>query len=193
MEAATARMDTASMDDGATGTTDGALVAAAREGDHGAFRELYDRHAGRLLAFLLRVSGDRADAEETLQDAFVKAWQRLGQFAGRSRFATWLTSIAVNELRSSRRARARRGRRLADCPDPDLLATADPGCGIEELADLELAVADLPPRARMVFVLATVGEYRHDEIAAIMGIAPGTCKAQLHRARRLLARRLRHE
>lgn len=181
---------TASMEAAATGTTDEALVAAAREGDHGAFRGLYERHAGRLLAFLLRTCGDRADAEETLQDAFVKAWQRLGQFGGRSRFATWLTSIAVNELRSSRRARTRRERRLADCPDPSLLAAPAPGCGIEEIADLERAVAGLPARARMVFVLAEVGEYRHDEIAEIMGIAPGTCKAQLHRARRLLAGRL---
>jgi RNA polymerase sigma-70 factor (ECF subfamily) len=181
---------TASMEAAATGTTDEALVAAAREGDHGAFRGLYERHAGRLFAFLLRACGDRADAEETLQDAFVKAWQRLGQFGGRSRFSTWLASIAVNELRASRRARARRERRLAGCPDPDLLAAAAPGPAVEELADLERAVAGLPPRARMVFVLATVGDYRHDEIAGIMGIAPGTCKAQLHRARKLLARRL---
>jgi RNA polymerase sigma-70 factor, ECF subfamily len=181
---------TGSMGPQATGTSDDALVAAARTGDHGAFRALYERHAGRLLALLLRMTGDRPSAEEAVQDAFVKAWQRLGQFGGRSRFATWLTSIAINELRSARRARARREGRQADCPDPGLLEAPPAACGLEDLADLERAIAGLPARARMVFLLATTGEFRHDEIAAMMGIAPGTCKAQLHRARALLLRRL---
>jgi len=185
MEAVTVTMRAA-----ATDTSDEALVAAAREGDHGAFRALYERHVGRLLAFLLRMTGDRPSAEEAVQDAFVKAWQRLGQFGGRSRFATWLTSIAVNELRSARRARARNEGQRAAGPDPDLLESPPSSCGPEDLADVERAIAGLPGRARMVFLLATIGGFRHDEIAAMMGIAPGTCKAQLHRARKLLARRL---
>ncbi len=185
MEAVTGTMEAA-----ATGTSDDALVAASQVGDHGAFRGLYERHAGRLLAFLLRMTGDRDLADEIAQAAFAKAWERLGQFSGRSRFATWLTSIAINELRSARRARIRREGRRVDCPDASILEARAAGCSPEDLVDLERAIAGLPARARMVLLLAVFGEFRHEEIGTMMGIAPGTCKAQLHRARKLLARRL---
>ena len=185
MEAAAVRMDGA-----AISTSDDALVAASRAGDHGAYRELYERHVGRLYAFLLRMTGDRELAGGLVQDSFVKAWERLDQFGGHSRFATWLTSIAINEFRMARRARERRDLHRVDCPDPTALEARAAGCTREELMDLERAIVGLPARARMVLVLATLGDFRHGEIAEMMGISPGTCKAQLHRARKLLQRRL---
>lgn len=161
------------------------LVERARAGDDGAFAELYRRHAGRVLALCTRLAGDRGRGEELLQDVFVRAWSRLPGFRGESAFGTWLHRLAVNVVLSDRRAAQRRLRRVEPAGDAldGLPATlAAPG----ERLDLDAAIARLPEGARAVFVLHDVEGYRHAEIGAILGIAEGTSKAQLFRARRLL-------
>jgi RNA polymerase sigma-70 factor (ECF subfamily) len=160
-------------------------VARAREGDAAAFRALYETHVGRVHALCLRMCGDRADAEELTQDVFVRAWEKLGTFRGESAFGTWLHRLAVNTVLMARRARGRREQRVASVEDPEPLGTArgdDPGVSL----DLERAVARLPEGAREVFLLFDVEGYGHPEIAGMLGIAAGTSKAQLFRARRLL-------
>ena len=159
-----------------------ALVARARAGDHEAFHELYARHVNRIYGLCLRLTGSAREAEARCQDAFVQAWQGLAQFHGESRFGTWLHRIAVNAVLAHRRRAARWWRRVEDGGRSDPAVT---GSGALQ-QDLHRAVARLPAGARRVLVLHDIEGYSHAEIAQQMGIAVGTCKAQLHRARRLL-------
>ena len=146
---------------------------------------LYDTHVGRVHAICLRMVRDRAEAEEHTQDVFVRAWQQLSSFRGESAFSTWLHRLAVNEVLQSRRAAGRRWARVTITDDPEALER--PGRSIPpSSSDLDGAIARLPEGARAVFVLHDVEGYQHDEIARMSGIAEGTSKAQLHRARRLL-------
>src|SRR5437660_529400 len=162
------------------------LIQRAQQGDQAAFEQLYRAHVGRVYALCLRLTADTVQAEELTQDAFVRAWERLASFRGESAFASWLYRLTVNVVFLSRRTTRRRERRVFATDDPGALERPGreptPGLGM----DLERAVAALPPRAREVFVLHDVEGYRHDEIAELTGIAVGTSKAQLFRARRLL-------
>jgi RNA polymerase sigma-70 factor (ECF subfamily) len=156
------------------------LVAGAKAGNFSAFEALYNRHAGRIYAICLRMTADPALAEELTQEAFVRAWSKLRTFRGQSGFYAWLRRLTVNVVISERRSRARKP---ADQIELEHSApAAEPGSAI----DLDAAIAKLPDRARAVFVLYDIEGYRHEEIAAMLDIAPGTSKAQLHRARKLL-------
>lgn len=167
------------------------LVRRAKGGDMTAFEALYRRHSGRVNALCLRMTGDRGKAEDCVQEAFVQAWRRIASFEGRSAFGTWLHRIAVNQVLSMQRKEARRPGFLEVVEDrteePDASRRTQDG-GLQ--MDLEGAVASLPDGARNVFVLSAVHGYSHGETAQMLGVAVGTCKAQLHRARRLLAERL---
>lgn len=162
------------------------LVAQACRGDEGAFEQLYRAHVGRVHALTLRLTDDARHAEELTQDVFVRAWERLASFRGESAFGTWLHRLAVNVVLGDRRSAWRRVRRVT--PAGDLLEleaevrAVPPGLRL----DLDTAIAGLPPGARTVFVLHDIEGYDHGEIAGLTGIAVGTSKAQLFRARRLL-------
>ncbi len=162
-------------------------VRKAQAGDAASFEQLYRENVNRVYALCLRLSGDSGRAEELTQDVFVRAWQKLSSFEGKSAFSTWLHRLAVNVVLGDRRSEKVRVARVFATDQPEVwerpsTKTADPGTGI----DLERAIAQLPPGARSVFVLHDVEGYRHEEIARMHGSAVGTCKAQLHRARRLL-------
>jgi len=162
------------------------LVRQAQQGDHAAFQLLYREHVGRVYALCLRLTADPTAAEEFTQDAFVRAWERLASFRGESAFSSWLYRLTVNVVFLSRRAARRRTQRVLTTADPEALERpgreTNPGLGM----DLERAIAALPAGAREVFVLYDVEGYGHQEIADLTGIAVGTSKAQLFRARRLL-------
>ena len=167
-----------------------ALAERAREGDMGAFEQLYRRHAGRVHAVCLRITADRGAAEECTQDAFVRAWDALARFRGDSSFATWLTRIAIN-VALQRLKLERRHLRLVQPGDAEFIeGHAAPDAAPEADLDMERLIATLPPAARTVFVLHTVEGYSHEEIAGLTGMAAGTCKAHVHRARQLLQARL---
>jgi RNA polymerase sigma-70 factor (ECF subfamily) len=175
-----------------TAPRDESLVTRARAGDIAAFEALYRRYAGRIHGLCLRMTGSRPAAEDCVQETFVQAWQNLDRFEGRSAFGTWLHRIAVNRVLSTQRAEKRRPVMLVapgeDREDPWGAApgATDPGTDV----DLERAIGSLPDGARNVFVLQVVCGYTHEETAEMLGVAVGTCKAQLHRARRLLGERL---
>lgn len=160
---------------------DEALVLAARGGDRRAFERLYRRHAPKLMPMLWRLAGgDRSLAEDWLQEAFVQAWRKLGQLREPGAFGGWLKRLAVNTgLSEQRRGRLRTVDVEADASAPE------PPWPAADL-DLERAIAALPERARQVVVLFHLSDLGHAEIAELMGIEPGTSKAQLHRARRML-------
>ena len=162
------------------------LVREAQAGDLQAFERLYKENVRRVYALCCRLAGDATLAEELTQDVFVKAWQKLGTFRGESAFSTWLHPIAVNVALSERRARRRREARITTTDDLTPYERPENAPRPERGLDLDKALETLPPGARAVFVLHDVEGYRHHEIAERTGIATGTSKAQLHRARRLL-------
>lgn len=161
------------------------LIQKAQSGDVRAFQHVYRENVGRVYAICMRMVGEAGRAEELTQDAFVRAWEMLGSFRGESAFSSWLHRLTVNvvliDIRTAKRYQSR-----VQSTD-DLERYDSPGAGISgDSIDLENAIASLPPQARAIFVLHDIEGYRHEEIAGQMGLAVGTSKAQLHRARRLL-------
>jgi RNA polymerase sigma-70 factor (ECF subfamily) len=168
--------------------SDAALVAAARGGDMRSFERLYRLHASRVMGVCLRMCRRRDIAEDCVQQTFVRAWRNLASFEGRSAFSTWLHRIAVNEVLTYAR---NHGTRTETADDADVLADDARGeFDAGEVVDVERALASLPEGARHVVVLQAVYGYSHEEVAQMLGIAVGTCKAQLHRGRQLLRERM---
>jgi RNA polymerase sigma-70 factor, ECF subfamily len=171
-----------------------ALVQRACGGDVRAFERLYRHHIGSVYGLCLRLTRDRAGAEDCAQEAFFNAWRALERFETRSRFGTWLHRIAVNVVLSRRRKAAaqiempplpaNRAEEPAEAPGEWTLDTP------VEVREIEAAIAALPEGARDALVLCGIYGYSHPEAAQMLGVAEGTCKAQLHRARALLRARL---
>ena len=145
------------------------LVTSAADGSAVAFEQIYRRHSARIHALCLRMTGNVATAEDCTQEAFVQAWRNASSFDPERDVAPWLVTVARRAAIDIQRREARR-------PSTAL--------------DLETAIAGLPPGARHVLVLVGVYGHSHEEASQLLGIAVGTCKAQLHRARALLSARL---
>jgi RNA polymerase sigma-70 factor (ECF subfamily) len=174
---------------GADGMT--VLVRRAQARDTAAFESLYREHVGRVHAICLRMTADTRRAEELTQKAFLTVWEKLPHFRGESAFGSWLHRVAVNTVLTDFRAEHRRMQRVFGTENPADYETARAALPAGTRLDLEQAIAALPPAARAVFVLHDVEGWQHDEIAAQLGVATGTSKAQLHRARKLLQEALR--
>ena len=168
-----------------------ALIARAQGGDTRAFEMLYREHVDRVYGLCLRMTGNVSEAEDCAQEAFIQAWNKLAKFRGESAFGTWMHRIAVNtvlgRIRKSKREQDRIQVVAETTTSP--VSIADNG----ELRDLSDAIDRLPEGARHVFVLNAVYGYSHEESSDMLGIAVGTSKAQLHRARRLLAQQLKEQ
>jgi RNA polymerase sigma-70 factor, ECF subfamily len=171
-----------------------ALVQRARSGDVRAFERLYREHIGRVYGLCLRLTREPATAEDCAQEAFVNAWRGLERFETRSGFGTWLHRIAVNvalgRLRRPAWATQPAPSPLDEDESPEMEWTLDTPV---EVSEIEAAVGELPDGARDVLVLCAIYGYSHGEAAEMLGVAEGTCKAQLHRARALLRRKLNPE
>jgi len=165
-----------------------ASILKAQRSDARAFETLYRLHVDKIYGLCLRMTGNVSEAEDCTQEAFIQAWKKMAKFRGDSAFATWLHRIAVNAVLGRIRKSKREQDRIQAVSEaqPVRVATGDTG----ELRDLAEAIDRLPERARHVFVLNAVYGYSHEEAAGMLGIASGTSKAQLHRARRLLAQQL---
>ena len=170
-------------------------VEAAQAGDRTAFEMLYRTHCDRIYALCWRMCGcDGTLAEDMVQEAFVRAWNKLGLFRGDSKFGTWLHRLAVNVVLSDRRIRVKRLAReteMVDEVERTLAGDKDVSAGLRK--DLEAAIAGLPERARTVLLLYDIEGYQHSEIAEMTGMAVGSSKAQLHRARKLVREKLDDE
>jgi RNA polymerase sigma-70 factor, ECF subfamily len=165
-----------------------ALVQRACAGDTRAFERLYREHAGRVYGLCLRMTRDAQLAEDCTQDTFINAWRALPKFETRSSLSTWLHRIAVNVSLAKRR----KSSPVEPVPEDD-----EEGVAAEwaletpvEVHEIETAIGNLPAGARDALVLHALYGYSHGEAAQMLGIAEGTCKAQLHRARKLLRERL---
>jgi RNA polymerase sigma factor (sigma-70 family) len=175
-------------------TDDGALARASARGDSRAFEMLYRRHASRVYGLCVRlVDGDRAKAESLAQDAFVRAWEKIGSFRGEAQFSTWLHRLTVNVVLGEHRLLKRwvsfDDHADANAGDDEAFAS-HPQANVGLKMDLERALARLPKGARTVLMLHDIEGYKHEEIAELTGIAVGTSKAQLHRARKLMREHL---
>jgi RNA polymerase sigma-70 factor (ECF subfamily) len=168
-----------------------AWILKAQRSDARAFEALYRLHVDKIYGLCLRMTGNVSEAEDCTQEAFIQAWMKIAKFRGDSAFATWLHRIAVNAVLGRIRKSKREQDRIQAVSnvEPARVATGDTG----ELRDLAKAVDRLPERARHVFVLNAVYGYSHAEAAGMLGIAAGTSKAQLHRARRLLMQQLKEQ
>lgn len=163
---------------------DSLLVERAKNGDRRAFKDLYDLHAEPLYRFMRQYSAQTVEVEDWVQRAFIKAYHHLDTFAGASRFATWLFTIALNEMRTDRRR-------------PSLVAFDS-----EELKDvdgesrdsddfiwddaLRTLVDKMEETKKTVFLLYEVEGYSHAEIASMLGVGESASRTILHRARRWL-------
>ncbi len=167
---------------------EGALVQRARSGDTRAFERLYREHAGKVYGLCLRMTRDPAIAEDCTQETFINAWRALDRFETRSSLSTWLHRIAVNAALAKRRKAT---------PVYESTEDAEEGAETEwtletpvEVDEIERAISELPEGARDVVILYAIYGYSHAESAQMLGVAEGTCKAQLHRARGLLRDKL---
>jgi RNA polymerase sigma-70 factor (ECF subfamily) len=169
--------------------TEAELVARAQGGDVGAFERLSSAYADRLFMLLLRLLGDRAEAEDVAQEVMLRAWQGIARFQGRSSYFTWLYRIAVNEANRALDKRARRPAGVA-IRDQELLLPGSPAddpsrqAEVSELRTaLGRALAGLPPALRTAIVLRDVEGFSTQEAAEIAGVSQAAFKSRLHQAR----------
>lgn len=164
------------------------LAARCRAGDREACEELYRRHAPRVLGLARRMVGSGEDAEDAAQDVFLAVFRKLESFRGESSLSTWLYRLAMNVCLDRLRSRGTRERKVTDAfdtNDASHVASPAPGGRLSPGAaiDLERAIAALPGAARAAFLLHDVEGFDHREVGAMLGIAEGTSKSQVHKAR----------
>ncbi len=158
-------------------------------GDEKAFRELYRRHTPRLFQFVLRMLGGvEIDAEDVVQETWIRATQRLGEFRWESRFSTWLTGIGLNLCRDLWRKRNGRELDWEMVHEPSV-----PSLLSEERIDIDRAIGSLPRGYRAVLILHDVEGCTHEQIGQRLGIAAGTSKSQLSCARKAMRELLNPE
>lgn len=162
------------------------VVREAQNGSGEAFERLYRRHGRRVYALCLRMVSDPDRAEELTQDVFVRAWNTIRSFQHRSAFGTWLHRLGVNVVLSDMRSEKRRSQREVMPGNLDELEREVKGAMPDTKMDLEVAIARLPAGAKQMLILHDVEGYRYREIAELTGVAEGTVKSQLSRARRLV-------
>ena len=189
------------MDAGERRAEDDRLVARLRAGDTAAFEALYRRHAASIFGLLLRMLKNRADAEDLLQEIFLQAHDKLPSFEGRSAFGTWLYRLGVNRCLDHLRSRSAKEQARTDSlalmtsTSTSMSTTASAAfparrSGGTRSLELERAIGELPPSSRAAFLLHDVEGYEHKEVGEMLGIAVGTSKSLVHRARMKLRERL---
>jgi RNA polymerase sigma-70 factor (ECF subfamily) len=164
-----------------------ALVERCRNGDLPAFEEIYRAYAGKLFSLTTRMLGNRADAEDLLQEVFLSAHRKLDTFRGESSLGTWLYRLATNLCLDHLRSRAVRTRQATEWlgDEPAIPDTSSRGLAERAISrvDLERALSALPDGCRAAFILHDVEGLDHREVGEVLGIAEGTSKSQVHKAR----------
>ncbi len=170
--------------------TDFELVQRAKDGDQDAFRALYESNVDRVFRLCFRMVGEETQAREFTQDAFVRVWECLDQFRGDAAFSTWLHSIAVSVVLNGLRKVDRHRKRERSLEDAGFLGAGQKGAEPGVADRLREAVDGLPEIYRTVFLMYDLEGFPHGEIADALGVAVGTSKARLFRARELLRQAL---
>jgi len=177
--------------------SDHALASAAGRGDMGAFEQLFERHNRRVYSLCLRMTQNTAEAEDLAQEAFIQLFRKIGSFRGESAFTTWLHRLTVNQVLMHFRKKSVKLERTTEegeTPVQIVRGTEDPNkMPVLDRISLDSALKQLPPGYRSVFVLHDIEGHDHEEIAKILGVAVGTSKSQLHKARMKLRNLLQKE
>ena len=160
-----------------------ALIARARTGDPAAERALYDAHVDRIYRLAFRFSGSDELARDFTQDVFIRAFSRLNDFRGDSKFSTWLHTIAVSVILNGMRKVKTQRAREAPLDDAMMIGTTRREAEPDLKLRMAAAIAALPDGYRTVFLLHDAEGFTHEEIGTLLGIQAGTSKAQLSRAR----------
>ena len=166
------------------GARDVDLVARCRAGDVEAFETIYNQHAARIYTLACRMAGSPQDGEDLLQEIFLQAHRKLASFKGDSSLGTWLYRLALNHCLDYVRSRRAKMSRLTDTLDAE--GAMEPVAARETpiaRVDLERALQQLPEGCREAFVLHDVEGFDHKEVAKLLGIAEGTSKSQVFKAR----------
>jgi RNA polymerase sigma-70 factor (ECF subfamily) len=160
------------------------LVERCLNGDLGAFEDLYRQHSTRLYNLAFRMVGNAADAEDLLQDIFLTVYRKLESFRGASALGTWLYRLGMNVCLDRLRSKAARQDQATDTLDERLSSALNPSAlaGVSRI-DLERAIASLPEGSRAAFLLHDVEGFDHTEVGQMLGVAEGTSKSQVHKAR----------
>ncbi len=177
--------------------SDHALASSAGRGDIGAFEQLYARHNRRVYSLCLRMTQNAAEAEDLAQEAFIQLFRKVGSFRGDSAFTTWLHRLTVNQVLMHFRKRSVKLERTTEegeTPIQIVRGTENPNSmTVLDRISLDRALKQLPPGYRSVFVLHDIEGHEHEEISKILGVAVGTSKSQLHKARMKLRRLLQKQ
>jgi RNA polymerase sigma-70 factor (ECF subfamily) len=177
--------------------SDHVLARAAAHGNMQAFEELYERHNRRVYSLCLRMTQNAAEAEDLAQEAFIQLFRKIGSFRGDSAFTTWLHRLTVNQvLMHFRKRSVKMERTTEEGETPVQIVRGTENQKTMPVLDriaLDKALAQLPPGYRTVFVLHDVEGHEHEEIAKLLGVAVGTSKSQLHKARMKLRRLLKSQ
>src|SRR5215510_11400538 len=177
--------------------SDLALAIAAGKGDMSAFEKIYERHNRRVYSLCLRMTQNAAEAEDLAQEAFIQLFRKIGSFRGDSAFTTWLHRLTVNQCLMHFRKRSVKLEKTTeegDTPVQIVSGTENPNAmPVMDRIALDNALKQLPPGYRTVFVLHDIEGHEHEEIAKMLGVAVGTSKSQLHKARMKLRRILRRQ
>lgn len=171
--------------------TESEVISRAQAGDMGCFEMIYSRHKRRVFSLCLRMTGNYAQAEDFTQEAFLQLYRKIGSFRGESAFSTWLHRLSVNIVLMHFRKKGIPEVSLQetleseheDSPVREFGKRDDVLDGSVERLTLELAIGELSPGYRMIFVLHDIEGYEHNEIAEMLGCSTGNSKSQLHKAR----------
>jgi RNA polymerase sigma-70 factor (ECF subfamily) len=169
-------------------TTEIALVARCVAGEADAFKEIYDRHATRLYNLARRMMGSTDDAEDLLQEIFLQAFRKLSSYKGESALGTWLYRLAMNLCLDRVRGKQGKMDKVTVALDAERGEAASAAGGrrldtVVERLDLERAIGQLPDSYRAAFLLHDVEGFEHHEVGEMLGIAEGTSKSLVHKAR----------
>jgi len=158
------------------------LIERCRRNEPGAFEQLYRDHSTRVYSLTCRLSGSASEGEDLAQEVFVQVYRKLGSFRGEAALGTWIYRLATNLCLDHLRRRRVPGRETEPLDEAMPPATRTRPLTADAM-DLERAIARLPEGYRAAFVLHDVEGFNHHEIGAILGIAEGTSKSQVHKAR----------
>ena len=179
-------------------TADEELMSLVRRGDDAAFVLLVSRYKDELTNFAERFLGDRDDAEDVVQEAFVRVWRKRESYSAAGRFSTWLYTIASNLARTRLKRRALWKFVRLGGADGAAVDIPDDGAASDARADetlrderIQKALVSLPPKFREIVVLRDIQQLSYEEITSITGCAMGTVKSRINRARALLREQLR--
>ena len=181
---------------------DAKVIRLAQRGNAGAFERLYQLHSGRVFALCLRMLKNPTEAEDSTQEVFLHVFRKIHLFRGDAAFSTWLHRVAINTVLMRLRRKTVAKTSLEEMTENDEergvagRELGGPDLHLEGYVDreaLEKAIAQLPPRCKLMFVLYDIQGYAHREIAKIAGCSVGNAKSQLHKARTRLRALLRQD